>query len=156
MAAVSIAALYLGRVVFIPLTFALLFSLILTPIVSFLEKIKFPRLLAIFVVVLTLLGATSLIGWISSVQVVDLSNELPSYAQALQKKINATQSRRSVTFTRLSQTVKEIGRELVEAIPGSPAEQTKPGPHPLPDRLLLIRYRYRLLRPKIRLNRSPT
>jgi predicted PurR-regulated permease PerM len=49
-AIVAIAALYLAKVVFIPLAFALLFSLLLTPVISFLEKIKFPRLLAIFLV----------------------------------------------------------------------------------------------------------
>jgi predicted PurR-regulated permease PerM len=62
-AVVAIAALYLARVVFIPLALALLFSLLLTPVVSFLEKIMIPRLLAIFFVVLVLLSLIGFVGW---------------------------------------------------------------------------------------------
>jgi len=53
-AAVIIAILYFARVVIIPLALALLFSLLLTSPVTFLEKIKCPRIVAIFLVVLIL------------------------------------------------------------------------------------------------------
>ena len=62
-AVVVIATLYFARVVFIPLALALLFSLVLTPPVGFLERIKLPRVLAIFLVVVVLVGLMGLIGW---------------------------------------------------------------------------------------------
>ncbi len=124
-AVVSIGALYLGRVVFIPFAFALLFSLILTPVVVFLEKIKFQRFVAILLVVLTLLGITCLIGWITSQQFVELSDQLPGYAQTLEKKVHAGHRTRNIRLTRFSETVSELGRELAEAIPGSSPEDTK-------------------------------
>jgi len=65
-AIVVIAALYLARVVFIPLALALLFSLLLTPLVSFLERIRFPRIVAIFLVVLTPLSLLGVAGWKAS------------------------------------------------------------------------------------------
>lgn len=46
-----IATLYFARVVFVPIALALPLSLVLSPLVAFLEKIKLPRVLAIFLVV---------------------------------------------------------------------------------------------------------
>ena len=78
-AVVVIASLYLARVVFVPLALALLFSLLLTPIISFLERIFIPRILAIFLVVLILLSLAALVGWKASQQFVDLTRQLPTY-----------------------------------------------------------------------------
>ncbi len=122
---VSVAALYFGRVVFIPFALALLFSLILTPIVSGLEKIKLPRLAAIFIVVVTLVGVTGAIGWVTSQQFVDLSDQLPLYKQRLEQKIHFGRGVQSQRFTKLSNTVKELGNELAATVPGSSTEQKK-------------------------------
>ena len=75
---VVIATLYFARVVFIPLALALLFSLLLTPPVAFLERMKLPRVLAIFLVVVVLVCSMGLIGWKTSQQFVDLTSQLPS------------------------------------------------------------------------------
>ncbi len=131
-AVVTIAAFYFGRVVFIPFAFALLFSLILTPIVAFLEKLKFPRLLAIITVVLALLCLTGLIAWITSQQFIELSDRLPNYAQALQAKINSSKKVQSVRLTRLSGTLKQLGQELAEAIPGASPQAIKTGARSTP------------------------
>jgi predicted PurR-regulated permease PerM len=48
---IVIATLYLAKVVFIPLTLALLLSFLLTPVVAFVERTKLPR------------GVAILIGW---------------------------------------------------------------------------------------------
>ena len=53
-AVVVVAALYVGRTVFIPLALALLLSLLLTPVMDFLGRIRVPRLMAIFLVVAAL------------------------------------------------------------------------------------------------------
>src|SRR5580700_9249709 len=88
-AVVVIAALYLARVVFVPLALALLFSLLLTPIVSFLERIFIPRILSIFLVVLILLSLAALVGWEASQQFVDLTRQLPTYQETLEDKIHS-------------------------------------------------------------------
>jgi predicted PurR-regulated permease PerM len=88
-ALVVIATLYLARVVFVPLALALLFSLLLTPRVNFLERIKLPRVLAIALVVLVLVGLIGSIGWKTSQQFVDLTNQLPAYKETIQNKIHA-------------------------------------------------------------------
>jgi len=61
-AVVLIATLYFARVVFIPLALALLVSLLLTPLVVILEKIKLPRVVAISLVVLAVASAIGAMG----------------------------------------------------------------------------------------------
>src|SRR5580704_8277816 len=82
-AVIVIATLYFARVVFIPLALALLFSLLLTPVVAFLERIKLPRVLAIFLVVVSLVGSMGLMTWRTSQQFVELTNQLPTYKKTL-------------------------------------------------------------------------
>src|SRR5260370_42550472 len=60
---VGIATLYFARVAFIPLALAWLFSLLLIPPVSFLERIKLPPMLAIFLIVVIFVAVLRLIAW---------------------------------------------------------------------------------------------
>lgn len=78
-AVVVIALLYLARVVFVPLSLALLFSVVLTPPVAGRKKV--PRILAIFLVVLILAGGLGLLGWSTSQQFLDFATQLPAYPQ---------------------------------------------------------------------------
>jgi len=94
-AAVVIACLYFARVVFIPIALALLVSLLLTPEIIFLERIKLPRLFAIFLVVVSFVGLAGLVGWESSEQFIDLTNQLPAYKSNLDDKIRALRGYRS-------------------------------------------------------------
>ena len=119
-AVVVIATLYFARVVFIPLALALLFSLVLTPPVGFLERIKLPRVLAIFLVVVVLVGLMGLIGWKTSQQFVDLTSQLPAYKKTLQDKIHSLKGPSSQSLNKASDTVKELSKEIGAVTPGSP------------------------------------
>jgi predicted PurR-regulated permease PerM len=131
-AIVTIAALYFARVVFIPLALALLFSLLLTPVVSFLERIKVPRILAILLVVFSLMGLVGFVGWRSSQQLVDLTEQLPSYKSTLEEKIHSLRGAQSRGFNKASDTVHELAKEAEAATPGSPAANEKTKTHPAP------------------------
>jgi len=123
-AVVIIATLYFARVVFMPLGLALLFSLVLTPPVTFLERIKIPRILAI-VLVVVLVGVLSLIGWKTSGQFVDLVNQLPTYQDTIQAKIQALVGNTGQTLNKASNTVKELGKAIITTAPAS-APPTEP------------------------------
>jgi len=114
-----ITTLYFARVVFIPLALALLFSLVLTPPVAFLEKIKMPRVLAIFLVVVVLIGLTGLLGWKTSQQAVDLTNQLPSYSATLENKIRSLKGSGSSSLNKASDTVRQLSQEIGDMTPGS-------------------------------------
>jgi predicted PurR-regulated permease PerM len=126
-AVVVIVALYFARVVFIPLALALLFSLLLTPPVTFLEKIRLPRIVAIFLVVLLLVGLMGLLGWKTSQQLGDLTDRLPTYKETIRGKIRALKSSGGQSFNKASDTMKELGKEIVTSTPGltPPKEEKK-------------------------------
>jgi predicted PurR-regulated permease PerM len=134
-AIVTIAALYFARVVFIPLALALLFSLLLTPVVSFLERINIPRVLAILLVVVALLGVVGFTGWKSSQQFVDLTQQLPSYKNTLEDKIHSLRGAKSQGFNKASDTVHELAKEMAAETPGSSLmnEKTHPAPGSSPS-----------------------
>ena len=135
-AAVVIACLYFARVVFIPIALALLVSLLLTPVIIFLETIKLPRLFAIFMVVVSFVGLVGLIGWKSSQQFIDLTNQLPAYKDNLDDKIRALRGSRSQSLNQAAAAVEDLEKEVATAVPGSPATNeigktaAKPGSSP--------------------------
>jgi predicted PurR-regulated permease PerM len=118
-AVVVIASLYLARVVFVPLALALLFSLLLTPVVSFFERILIPRILAIFLLVLVLLSVAALIGWEASQQLVDLTQQLPTYQKTLEDKIHSLPGTRNESLNRASDTIRELAKDVASVTPGS-------------------------------------
>jgi len=117
---VVIATLYFARVVFIPLALAWLFSLLLIPPVSFLERIKLPHILAIFFIVVVLVGVLGPIAWQTSQQFADLTEQLPLYKQTIQAKIHTLRGSGGESLHKASDTIKELGNEIVTVTPGSP------------------------------------
>jgi predicted PurR-regulated permease PerM len=139
-AVVAVATLYFARVVFIPLALALLFTLLLTPVVTFLEKIWVPRLLAILLVVACLATLLGFMGWRSSQQFIQLTDQLPTYKKTLIDKIHALRGPSSQGFNNATNTVKELEKEIGTVAPGSvtatDSKRTPPTPgsspaHPL-------------------------
>jgi len=62
-AVVMIATLYLAKVVLVPFALAMLFGFLLTPAVIRLERIRFPRALAVLFVVVVFVAAMGSVGW---------------------------------------------------------------------------------------------
>lgn len=121
-AVVVIATLYFARVIFIPLALALLFSLLLTPVVSFLERIHFHRLLAIFIVVVALAGLATLAGWKASQQFVDLTNQLPTFKTTILEKVRILRGSSGQSFNQATAAVNDLEKEVATATPGTTAE----------------------------------
>jgi len=81
------SVLYLARVVFIPLAFALMLSFLLSPLVSWLERFRLPRALGAALVALALLGGVGF----AVVELADPATEWigrsPSVLQGLERKM---------------------------------------------------------------------
>jgi predicted PurR-regulated permease PerM len=128
---VVVAALYLGRSVFIPLALALLLSLLLGPVMTFLCKLKLPRIVAIAIVGIALCSVAFGFGWKMSAEFTDLADKLPIYKKTLDQKIHALSGLRSRSLSRVSQTVDDLEKELVQTGSASPEEShTKREPPP--------------------------
>jgi predicted PurR-regulated permease PerM len=137
-AIVAIAALYLAKIVFIPLALALLFSLLLTPVVSFLERLKLPRILAILSVVLILMGLAGFLGWKSSRQLVNISEQLPTYRNTLEQKIRLLRDLEGDSLNRATDTVHQLEKDVVAATPGAPIDKSHSAPGSSPSRPLAV------------------
>jgi len=123
------------------LALALLSSLLLAPVVRFLERLRFPRVLAISLVMLALVSLTGFVIWETSQQFVRLTHELPTYKKALQEKIQAVKGSRSQTLDSASDTVKELEKEITDVPTGAAATteaKRPPSPGSTPSRPLSV------------------
>lgn len=137
-AVVVVAALYFGRVVFIPLALAALVSLLLTPAVEVLERLRLPRLVSILIVVTGLAALIGVTAWRIFPQFVDLTYRLPGYENALENKIHALKGSRIDSLTKASASFKEMEEKLGAAAPAEteanakkPAASSATPPKPL-------------------------
>jgi predicted PurR-regulated permease PerM len=107
-----VAILYLARQILIPLAFAVTLTLILTPAVGWLRKIHLGRLpAALAVLVISVIGAGGL-GYIIFTQFIQVLNELPGYQQNIHDKIQAMRTSPRGAWSRATENVREIGKEL--------------------------------------------
>jgi predicted PurR-regulated permease PerM len=111
---VVVAALYFGRTVFIPLALALLLSLLLAPAMTFLIKLRFPRLLSLIVVAAVLGGVAFGLAWQLSIEFTDLTDQLPGYKATLEEKIQSFGTFRNSNFSRVSETFGDLENELLK------------------------------------------
>ncbi|WP_158799125.1 AI-2E family transporter [Pedobacter sp. L105] len=82
-----------------PLIFSCLFSILLLPFASFLErKIKLPRSAASMISILSLLGCIALILYIVGSQLSDLGNDWPQFQQQLLKTLDNVRDWVAATF----------------------------------------------------------
>ena len=133
----AIAALYLGRQVFIPLALGLVFSFLLTPVVTQLEKLRIGRTAAVIVVLalsLILIGAVS---WKVAGQLVEITAEFSDYKSNLDSKLQSLQASKDGNLSRATATVKELNKQLgvvsgqISASQGQGKERGA-APHPIP------------------------
>jgi predicted PurR-regulated permease PerM len=120
-AVVAISALYFARVMFVPLALAMLFTFLLSPPVSTLERIKVPRFLAVFVVVGIAVVGVGWMGWSVANQLIDVTNQLPQYRTNIKAKMAAIHSPKSShRLDNAADAMKQIGKDLTENAPAQP------------------------------------
>ncbi len=121
---VTVAVLYFAREVFIPLALALLFSFLLTPLVSRFERWRLPRIPAVLLTVLLAFALIAGVGYLVINQVFDLTYKLPSYRENISHRITALKGSGNSSFSKASETVKQLGEELSGTAP--PPDATRP------------------------------
>jgi len=119
--AVVIAALYFGRVMLVPLALAVLFTFVLAPLVSALERIRFPRFFAVFLVVGIAVTGIGVMGWTVGNQLIDVTNQLPSYKTNIKEKIDAIHNPKNRRLDKAANAMKELGKEIAD-YPPTPTE----------------------------------
>ena len=111
-AVIVIAVLYLAKIVFLPLAFAILFAFLLAPVVSALERIRLPRVFAVLVVILGFCCILLLIGWVSVAQLVSIANDLPTYRANVAEKVAAIHIPKDSAFGRARGEVEHLNQQV--------------------------------------------
>lgn len=78
-AALLVAALYVGREVFVPVALAILLSFVLAPLVRLLQRGRVPRGVAVVAVVLVAFAGISALAGLMATQVTQLAGDLSRY-----------------------------------------------------------------------------
>jgi predicted PurR-regulated permease PerM len=113
----AIAALYFGRELFIPLALALVFSFLLTPLVSLLEKVRLGRVGSVLTVLVLAFALAGTVTWKVAGQLVEIMVQLPDYKANLDTKIKLLHASSSGNLSKATATVQELNKELA-AVPG--------------------------------------
>ena len=87
--AVIVAALYFGQELLVPLVLATLLAFVLAPVCDLLQKVWFPRVLAVFAAVLLAFALLGAVGVVAGRQVASLAAGLPTYRSTITTKWNA-------------------------------------------------------------------
>src|SRR5579863_6684041 len=86
---VTIAALYFGRQIFIPLALALVLSFLLTPVVGLLEKAHLGRVPAVLVVMVLGFALAAGLAWEVAGQLLDITGHFRDYKANLEETIRS-------------------------------------------------------------------
>ena len=123
--AIVLTLLYFGRDVLIPLTLALLLSLLLAPLVRTLRRIGLSHTLSVLIAVLVLAVAVSATAVALGTQVLRMAASLPQYQETIQQKL---QNLDELTVGRLKALTSEASR-LIERH-GAADARNLPAPAP--------------------------
>ena len=114
MAALIVAGLFLAREIFVLIVLAILLTFVLTPLVSLLERARFPRSLAVISAVAVALAIISALGTMVMTQATQLARDLPQYQTTLRDKVHNLRDvvGGSGLFKNASSLVKSLSNEL--------------------------------------------
>lgn len=82
-----VATLHYARDVLVPLCLAILLTFVLSPVVSWLEKLHLGRVPAAITVTVLFFAAACTLTWVVARQLVDVAVELPQYRANIEKKL---------------------------------------------------------------------
>jgi predicted PurR-regulated permease PerM len=144
---VTIAALYYGKDIFLPLAIAVLLTFALAPVVFWLQKARFPRVVAVVTVAASAFAAIFLFGAVVTSQLGTLAGNLPIYQTNIETKMKSVQKAavgRGV-FDQIARLLDRMGHQI-EADSQGEAPKTagraeEPASEPLPVTIVEPRLR---------------
>ncbi len=107
-----IGFMYLAAEVLKPLALAILLSFALVPISRLLERIKVPRVLAVVLTVLIVMGGLGTMGYEVGQQLNKLANDIPKYEENVKQRLEAMRPLQSGAIDKVKQVVGDVGKGL--------------------------------------------
>jgi predicted PurR-regulated permease PerM len=112
----AIGALYFGRQLLIPLALGLVFSFLLTPFVTQLERLRMARVAAMLIVLVFSFALWGTLSWGVAGQLVEVMAHISDYKENLDAKIRSLHAQSNGNLSKATATVKELNKELA-AVP---------------------------------------
>ncbi len=119
----TVATLYFGKEVLVPITLALLLAFVLAPLVGLLRRLRIGRVPSVLLSVIFAVGLVLGIGGVIGSQLAELTSKLPEYAATVEDKVATI---RRVTIGRLSALTERIGSHAGAPATGAPEAARAP------------------------------
>lgn len=116
--AVVTLSLYLGREVLIPLALAVLFSFLLAPLVTRLERVGLGRIPAVIVITVFTFAAVGATAFFVTRQLIDLAEALPAHRDNIRRRIETLRGHPSA-LTKAAESIQQISQEIASSQPAS-------------------------------------
>ena len=121
-----IASLYWAQAVLIPIAVSILLTFLLTPVADSLERLGLGRVFSVVLIVILAFSFLAAVGWIVTLQLTSVANELPTYRQNIRKKIaDIRGAGKGGALEKVQKTAEEMKQEL-EKKDGPAQVQPKP------------------------------
>ena len=120
---VVMAALYIGRSVFVPLALAVLISFALAPLVLLLRRGHLGRIPSVILAVLVAVGMLGGVAGLLGDQLINLADNLPAYQENLRTKIRSLKEAApgGGLMERTTEVLRDLGSELSDPGAAQPA-----------------------------------
>lgn len=112
-AVLIIASLYWAQAVLIPIAVSVLLTFLLTPVADSLERLGLGRVFSVILIVILAFSFLAAVGWIVTLQLTSIANELPTYSQNMKRKIaDIRGAGKGGALEKVQKTAEEVKKEL--------------------------------------------
>jgi predicted PurR-regulated permease PerM len=121
-----IASLYWAQAFLIPVALSILLAFLLTPVADSLERIGLGRLPSVMIIVVLAFSLLTAIGWVVTVQLTEVANELPTYRNNIRQKIaDIRGAGKGGALEKLRETAEEVKEELSKEEPAKAPQKPR-------------------------------
>jgi predicted PurR-regulated permease PerM len=108
-----IASLYLAQAVLIPVAISMLLTFLLSPVADSLERLGLGRVFSVILIVILAFSFLAAVGWVVTLQLTSVANELPTYRKNIEQKIADIRSAgKGGALETVQKTAEEVKKEL--------------------------------------------
>ena len=108
-----IASLYWAQAVLIPIAVSLLLTFLLSPVADTVERLGLGRVFSVILIVALAFSFLIAVGWVVTLQLTSVANELPTYRKNIEKKIaDIRNAGKGGALEKVQKTAEEVKEEL--------------------------------------------
>ncbi len=108
-----IASLYWAQAVLIPVAISILLTFLLSPVADSLERLGLGRVFSVILIVILAFSFLAAVGWVVTLQLTSVANEIPTYRKNIQQKIaDIRGAGKGGALEKVQKTAEEVKKEL--------------------------------------------